>query len=281
MSHPHSALQIYKFLSALHQACPYKNTFDGILLSLLTPRFTPVTTIAERWTPTFQTHIPSLLYDFQQLILSAARLPEYDALVMRVAEHYPLLYRVSCFLENELQLELFVRCLCLDSATPVKKDEVKQKLMQFFRELPEDSREYLEEIVITDHHGYLSREDCMADDESTMQPFNGFLDLDKIYQITKDPDLFDHLMAIIQTNIAKGVAWSKTIEEIYELVATKNIWEQLAPLLHQVYMKPETTQYKSYEDYVQKNFLDDGGQEYLDAEIDRAQVEHMFENLKM
>ena len=43
----------------------------------------------------------------------------------------------------------------------------------------------------------------------------------------------------------------------------------------------DNTQYTSYEDYVQKNFLDDGGQQYLDEEIDRAQVEHMFGNLTM
>jgi hypothetical protein len=241
MPHPHSALQIYQFLSALHQSCTNKETFDAILLSLQTPRFTPVATITERWTPTFQTYIPNLLNDFQQLMFSAARSPDYDALVMSVAEHYPLIYKVSCFLENDLQLELFVRCLCLDSATPVNKDEVKQTLMQFFRELPEDSREYVQEILIEDHHAYLSQEDCMTDDQ--MKPLDGFLDLDKVYQIVNDPGLFDHLMAIIQTNTSRGVIWSETIQEIYELVATKGIWEQLAPLLQQVHVQSGKSSY--------------------------------------
>ncbi|KAF1802967.1 hypothetical protein V8B55DRAFT_1447083 [Mucor lusitanicus] len=280
MPHPHSALQIYQFLSTLHQSCPNKETFDSILLSLQTPRFTPVTTITERWTPTFQTYMPQLLGDFQQLMASAARSPEYDALVIKVSEHYPLIYRVSCFLENDLELELFVRCLCLDSATPVNKEEVKQTLMQFFRELPQDAREYVQEIVMEDHHGYLSREDCMADDNN-MQPVDGFLDLDKVYQIVNDPGVFDQLMAIIQTNTARGVIWSQTIQEIYELVAAMGIWEQLAPLLQQVQVRADTNQYESYEDYVQKNFLDNGGQQYLDDEINRAQVEHMLGNLTM
>lgn len=43
----------------------------------------------------------------------------------------------------------------------------------------------------------------------------------------------------------------------------------------------DTTHYESYEEYVKKNFLDNGGQEYLDDEINRAQVEHMFGNLTM
>ncbi|KAL9552067.1 hypothetical protein MBANPS3_003960 [Mucor bainieri] len=279
MPHPHSALQIYQFLSTLHQTCPDKETFDAILLSLQTPRFTPVTTITERWTPTFQAYMPHLLVDFQQLMAGAARSQEYDALIIKVADHYPLIYRVSCFLENDLELELFVRCLCLDSATPVNKQEVKQTLMQFFRELPQDAREYVQEIVMEDHHGYLSREDCMADDN--MQPVDGFLDLDKVYQIVNDPGVFDQLMAIIQTNTARGVIWSQTIQEIYELVARMGIWEQLAPLLQQVQVKADTNQYESYEDYVQRNFLDNGGQKYLDDEINRAQVEHMLGNLTM
>jgi hypothetical protein len=43
----------------------------------------------------------------------------------------------------------------------------------------------------------------------------------------------------------------------------------------------DSAEYESYEDYVQKNFLDDGGQQYLENEINRNQVELMFQNLKM
>lgn len=237
MAHPHSSLQIYQFLSNLHQTCPNEKTFESILLSLQTPRFSPVSTILERWFPTFATHIPSLLNDFQQLMSSAQRSPEYDTLLMRVAEHYPLIYRVSCFLENDLELELFVRCLCLDSSTPVNVKEVKQTLMQFLRELSPDTREFVQEILTEDHHGYLTREDCMVDDNQTITEFQGFLDLDRVYDIVNDPKIFDELMAIIQTNTARNMTWSQTIQEIYELVAGRGIWEQLAPLLQQMHIK--------------------------------------------
>ncbi|GAA5806783.1 hypothetical protein MFLAVUS_000131 [Mucor flavus] len=285
MSHPHSALQIYQFLSILHQTCPDAETFDSILLSLQTPRFTAVSSILDRWTPTFVNQMPNLLSDFQQLMISAQRSPEYDALLMRVSEHYPLIYRVSCFLENDLELELFVRCLCLDSSTPVNIDEVKQTLMQFFRELSPDIREFVQEIVIEDHHGYLSRQDCMMDDSLPgAESFHGFIDLDRVYDIVHDPKVFDQLMAIIQANTARGVVWAQTLQEIYELVAGRGIWEQLAPVLqvHHINQDIEhVEEYESYEDFVQKNFLDNGGQQYLDDEINRAQVEHMFGNLKM
>ncbi|OBZ84011.1 hypothetical protein A0J61_07937 [Choanephora cucurbitarum] len=267
--HPHSAIQIFQFLSSLHDHCPTQETFESVLLSLRTPRFAPVSSITDRWAPVLATETPNLVQNFQSMMASAAKSPDYDSLLIRVAEHHPLIYRVSCFLEDDLQLELFVRCLCLDSTTPVSAVEVQATLKQFLDQLPQDSREYVQAILKEDPHGYYA------------ESFDGFLDLDKVYKIVNDSQLFNQLMAIIQTNTQNQVIWSQTIQEVYELVYNKGIWNQLAPLLQQVYIRSDNTQYTSYEDYVQKNFLDDGGQQYLDEEIDRAQVEHMFGNLTM
>ncbi|KAI7900469.1 uncharacterized protein BX663DRAFT_517763 [Cokeromyces recurvatus] len=283
MSHPHSALQIYQFLFTLHENCS-KETFSALLLSFKTPRFTSVMTLIGRWTPTLAAQAPQVVNDFQQLITSAARSQDYDQLLMRVADHYWVIYRVSCFLENDLQFELFVRCLCLDSTTPVSKKEVKETLLQFLCQLPIDSRDYVGEILSDDHHGYLTREDVLKINKEEGQMsgyYEGFLDLDRVYEIMNDPNLFDQFMAIIQTNTARQIPWSQTIQEIYELTVQKGIWDQLAPLLQQVYVNTDTTEYSSYEDYVQKNFLDDGGQAYLDEEIKRVQVEHMMSKLSM
>lgn len=242
MSHPHSALHIYQFISSLHQSLP-EDLFESILLSLRTPRFAPVSSITERWSPILHAQAPSALSrDFDQLMASAARSPDYDALLIKVADHYPLIDQVSCFLENDLELELFVRCLCLDSSTPVSKEEVKQTLKQFLAELTpqqDDARAFIQEILVRDKHEYLSPNDMshnrMVDDSSPMD--DGFLDLDKVYNMMQDPDMFDQFMAIIQSNTSRGVIWSQTVQEIYELVASKGIWEQLAPLLQQVYAK--------------------------------------------
>ena len=78
-THPHSALQIYQFLTALHHSCLDKETFEAILLSLQTPRFTSVSTIFDRWSPAVSSKVPDLFNDFQQLLQSAFRSPEYDA----------------------------------------------------------------------------------------------------------------------------------------------------------------------------------------------------------
>ncbi|KAI8972036.1 hypothetical protein BDF20DRAFT_907501 [Mycotypha africana] len=284
--HPHSALQIYQFLYTLHQNTPSKEIFDSILLDLKTPRFEPVSVLADRWRPIFQTEMPSLLDQFEQLLASAAQSPAYDSLLMSVSDHYPLVYRVSCFLENDLQLELFVRCLCLDLSTPVHHEEIKETIIQFLTELPSDIREYVEEILIEDDHHYLSRNDTvtmMMNRRKTADAssFDGFLDMDKVYEVIDDEYTFDMFMAILQSNMSDGAPWSQTCQEIYQLVAEKGIWERLAPLLQQVYIKSDTQDYASYEDYVQQNFLDDGGQQYLDDEIKRAQVEHMMSKLTM
>ncbi|KAI8059940.1 uncharacterized protein B0P05DRAFT_558178 [Gilbertella persicaria] len=223
--HPHSALHIYQFLSSLHDHCSDQDTFEAILLSLRTPRFTAVSNIAERWRPTLLIQAPSLVQDFELIISSAAKSHDYDTLLMRVAEHFPLIYRVSCFLENDLQLELFVRCLCLDSTTPVTTQEVQATVQQFLQQLPQDSQEYIQAILKQDSHGYYT------------QTYDGFLDLDRVYEIVNDPYLFDQFMAILQTNTNNGVIWSQTIQEVYELVHGRSIWEQLAPLLQQAYSK--------------------------------------------
>lgn len=232
-THPHSALHIYQFITVLHHTCPNKEMFDAILLSLQTPRFMGVLTIYERWAPTFMSEMPNLLQDFKQLIEGANRSPDYDSLLIRVSEHYYLIYRVSCFLENDLQVELFVRCLCLDTSTPVSIHEVKQTLKQFLNELSPDAREYVEEILIEDHHGYLTREDtstfnAMSDGEGGLPVF---LELDRVYELINDSKVFDELMAIIQTNTTRNIPWVQTLQEIHSLVAGRNIWLQLAPLL--------------------------------------------------
>jgi hypothetical protein len=43
-----------------------------------------------------------------------------------------------------------------------------------------------------------------------------------------------------------------------------------------VYAGDDQTTYSNYEEYVKRNFLDSGGKEELDADIDRAQMEHML-----
>ncbi|KAI9017911.1 hypothetical protein CLU79DRAFT_762218 [Phycomyces nitens] len=58
---------------------------------------------------------------------------------------------------------------------------------------------------------------------------------------------------------------------------------RVSDLLYQLYKHHENTkeEYESYEEYVQREFLDQGGQEYLDAEIDRSQMEHWMSKMSL
>ena len=114
-------------------------------------------------------------------------------------------------------------CKCqIDYLCTLPTDEDRKDALD---QLPPDSREYIQAILKEDSHGYYT------------ESYDGFLDLDKVYRIVNDPQLFDQLMAIIQTNTSRGVIWSQTIQEVYELVYGRDIWDQLAPLLQQVYVK--------------------------------------------
>ncbi|KAI8887529.1 hypothetical protein K501DRAFT_212077 [Backusella circina FSU 941] len=271
MAHTHSALQIYQFIYALYQQCEGEEPFGSILRSLKTPRFTSVSAITDRWTPIFTVHFPMLSFAFSQIMQSAERSPEYDTLLIKLADHFSLIYNVSCLLDNDLELEAFVRSLSFENQTV---EHVKLQVFSFLNTLDPDTKEFVANILMNDKHGYLTAQDTQVQDQ-------GFLDLDRVFSLINDRVLFDQFMAIIQANSTNQTEWQQTLFEIQALLSTQpGIFEKIAPLLQQ--MKHEDSkEYSSYEDYVQKNFLDNGGKEYLDSEIDRAQVEHMFGNLSM
>ncbi|CEJ05134.1 hypothetical protein RMCBS344292_19082 [Rhizopus microsporus] len=145
-------------------------------------------------------------------------------MLRRVADHYPLIYRVSCFLETDDQVELFIRCLSLDRMTSA--EEIKPSLFQFLNLLESDTRQCIERVLVEDPHGYLSVQDCT--------PSDGFLDLDRLSEVISDSVLFEQVMATIQSNAARGLPWIESVQQIYELVRDRGLWEQLAPILQQV-----------------------------------------------
>ncbi|KAI8996895.1 hypothetical protein BDB01DRAFT_830537 [Pilobolus umbonatus] len=270
MSHPHSAIHIFQFLVNVYESNSGEYIMDEFIISLETPRFTPVSTLLERWSPTISSSMPHLLVGFQEIIHHAARSNEYDTLLRKVANHFRLIYNVYCLLENDLELELFMRCLHLDSTIGVNKEEIREDIRKFVNQLPEDAQLFVKQVLVNDKHGYLTQADI---------PTKGFLDLNRVYEIIGDQSVFDQFMAILQYNSTQQVGWANTMEELYMLLQPLNKWDAIAPLLDAI--QPDPQEYASYEEYVQKNFLDDGGKEYLDGEIDRAQLEHMLGNLSM
>jgi hypothetical protein len=221
MAHTHSTLQIYQFLYTLYQQCHDEEPFGSIITSLKTPRFASVGAIKDRWASTFTSHFPMLSFAFGQIMNSAERSLEYDTLLIKVADHFSLIYNVSCLLDNDLELEAFVRSLCFENQT------VEQvKLQVFLNTLDPDTKEFVENILIHDPHGYLTAQDVRD---------QGFLDLDRVYSLINDQVLFDQFMAIIQANSTNQIEWQHTLFEIQALLSIQpGTWEKIAPLLQQV-----------------------------------------------
>ncbi|CAO3594052.1 unnamed protein product [Absidia cylindrospora] len=100
-----------------------------------------------------------------------------------------------------------------------------------------------------------------------------------------DPAMCQQFISILDFDQMHGVPFADSIMNIYQWIQDKNLalWYPLATVLEQMQtlQESESNQYESYEDFVQKNFLDDDGQEYLDGEIEQARVQHLFSNLSM
>ncbi|KAF7727851.1 hypothetical protein EC973_006964 [Apophysomyces ossiformis] len=261
--HPHSALQVYYFLHSVWQ------TFDSSefteFMNLLTmPRYQlPVQAMAEQLLQVFLPRGRHLESTLQSLLQVAIRNPQYDAFMVRVADSFYLIHRVESTLENDQMLENFVRSLSLDDSSATH-EQVLEQLSRFRSTLNNETKTRLDAI--------LSSERSQDDEQNTA--------MDEIELLLSDDPI---LLEKIHGFLLDGIPWSQLTPLIHDLVQARKpeIWSRLSPLLQLMQTSQETEDYASYEDYVQRNFLDDGGQQYLDSEADRACVEHMLENLSM
>ncbi|KAI8146551.1 hypothetical protein BJV82DRAFT_598928 [Fennellomyces sp. T-0311] len=272
-SHPHSAIHLYNYLCAVRSTFTcvddYQQQFENLLkLPRYSPElFTSVVTQLESVmtaTPERQALWPEL----QHILASARQDPQYDSLLVRVTESFFFIRHVESVLENDSQLEAFVRSLLLDSSD-AQHGEVMRSIASFLKTLDHTTRVGVESVL-------------QQQRQSTEQDSTDMLLL-RIRRILDDEVLFAAFSEIVDTDMVAGIQWSDTLLKIYELIRARKpeVWDSISSVLDQAQSSHDTTQYRSYEEYVQRNFLDDGGQQYLDGEADRARVEHMMDNLSM
>ncbi|CAO3623776.1 unnamed protein product [Cunninghamella echinulata] len=100
-----------------------------------------------------------------------------------------------------------------------------------------------------------------------------------------DSLLCQQFFDIIHTNYIHSVDFSESILHIYRWIQTvnPNLWSSLSPILEQMilYVDSTTETYDSYEDFVQKNFMNQDDQLYLNNEIEQARVQHIFSKLSI
>ncbi|KAI8068518.1 hypothetical protein BC940DRAFT_36421 [Gongronella butleri] len=90
---------------------------------------------------------------------------------------------------------------------------------------------------------------------------------------------------IIESDQLNGLPFSDTLIHIYQWVQTTrpSLWDPLSPILEQMHSLQDTSsdQFTSYEEFVQRTFLDGEGQAYLDGEIAQAQMNDMLNHMSM
>ncbi|KAI9248268.1 hypothetical protein BDA99DRAFT_542631 [Phascolomyces articulosus] len=281
VTHPHSAIYLYNFLcsvrSTFSTADEYQQEFETLLLS---PRYTPelfesvMTQLAHVMTAQQQEQQLqgrsrlSLWPELQKIMQSAKQDPQYDSLLMRMTESFFFIRHVESVLDQDYQLEGFIRSLLLDSPD-ANHAQVMSSIAAFLQTLDRVTRMGVESVLNQ------QRQSSEQGSPDTL--------LLQIRRILDDDALFREFNAIVETGTVAGIEWKEILFKLYQLVQSRRpeVWDSISSLLDQAQSAHDTTQYNSYEEYVQKNFLDDGGQQYLDSEVDRARVESMLGSLSM
>ncbi|KAI7848623.1 hypothetical protein BDC45DRAFT_522674 [Circinella umbellata] len=275
-AHPHSAIHLYNFLSSVQSTFStvdeYQEEFETLLLS---PHYTPElfdSVMAELYNVmTLEQQNErrlSLWPELQKIMQAAKQDPQYDSLLMRITESFFFIRHVDSVLNNDNQLEAFVRSLLLDSPD-ADHGQVMASIAGFLQTLDRTTRAGVESV--------LSQQRQASEPSSTDKL------LLQIRRVLDDDVLFMEFNEIMDTDTLAGVAWNETLLKLFQLVQSRKpeVWDSISSILDQAQSAHDTTEYSSYEEYVQKNFLDDGGQQYLDSEVDRARVESMFGSLSM
>ncbi|KAG0169857.1 hypothetical protein DFQ28_011336 [Apophysomyces sp. BC1034] len=266
--HPHSALQLYYFLHNVWQTLD-SSEFTEFTNLLIVPRYEmSINEVAENLLQLFQPHGQHLKQTLVSMMQAAICNSQYDALLIRVTDSFEMIHRVENALSSDQMLENFVRSLSLDDPDATH-EQVLEQLSRFRSTIDTETRMRLDTILNTERQQNKQNQDEVSD---TL--------LDQVHSLLRDDTaLFEQVRRLILAEMS----WPQRFQQIYDQVQARKpeSWSRLNTLLQQLQNSQDVDEYMSYEDYVQKNFLDDGGQQYLDCEADRACVEHMLGNLSM
>ncbi|ORX54053.1 hypothetical protein DM01DRAFT_1335909 [Hesseltinella vesiculosa] len=103
--------------------------------------------------------------------------------------------------------------------------------------------------------------------------------------MNNDDTLCQPFTQILESDQLNGLPFTDSLIHIFQWVQTTNpsLWDALSPILEQMHglQDTNTEQFSSYEEFVQRTFLDTDGQTYLDGEIAQAQMHNMLNNMSM
>ncbi|RUO95502.1 hypothetical protein BC936DRAFT_143891 [Jimgerdemannia flammicorona] len=273
MSQPKSPYQIYSFLSKVRRALPDESDFTDLTSALLIPRAAmPPAELTAAVVPIFRrSSDPSLFSRFQLMANAAQNDPNYEAMLVRILESMDVLEKMAFELRDERKFSGYLLALRMDDPN-ASHEEVMASLDTFMNtQLDEEGRAKVKRVFL---ETAVAEELGLAD--ST---------LEAAYQITGSLQLYLGILSTLQLYTQQNWSWDNVVAHVYELVMAQRpyVWEELSAFLDDVRERACDFDYigESYEQYVQHTFLDNGGQQYLDTEIDREIVQHKLGVLAM
>ncbi|KAI9323708.1 hypothetical protein BX666DRAFT_2022431 [Dichotomocladium elegans] len=260
------AQEIYAFLRSVHNTFPdtpsYLDEFSSVLHAPQTNSTNVLGEILEQLEPTMRmsTSREKMWPHLCEMLSHAQYEPQYADLLFRVAESFPLIHRVEQVLSAE-RIPAFIDSLLLHDPT-AQHEQVMMSIQRYLDTLDSDTRKKINQAMYEQRQ--TSNEDFLG----------------QIHYILNDQALFEQFEQIFFTD---HLTWADRLVLIYQLIQTHKpeVWDRVSLALDQVESSQDTQTYNSYEEYVQKNFLDNGGQKYLDDEAEQAHVEHLMGSMNV
>ncbi|KAI8391184.1 uncharacterized protein BYT42DRAFT_610433 [Radiomyces spectabilis] len=271
-----AAFIIYKFLCKADELFNNPQEFTDLLTLLRSPVTATDNSrsLLELTAPHFQNNPPRQQLGAQAIpILTAADYdPAYAALLTRVVDSFGTLKQVTALLRDEVESSAFVHSLLLEEPNATHH-QVMSSLNGFLQTLSMPIREAVTDVLNSQRHSSDAFDETHSDNSKSM--------LVQCERIIDDENLYNAFTAILDQHYVNRIPWSDMMLQVYELIKLHKpeIWERLMPVLEYMRSEQDEEQYDSYEEYVRKNFLEDGGQQFLESEADRAEVEHMLGGL--
>ncbi|KAG2189142.1 hypothetical protein INT44_004284 [Umbelopsis vinacea] len=262
MSHMHSALHIFDFLQQI-QSSISEADFDILLAELSSSDFIPDKQAPSQFTVSIAHEIPHpLIAELKDISTTAMAKPTFHSMLKRIADGYNLLEKVASVLKEDYLIADFIEAMRIGDpyATP---QEVTASVNAFV--------ESLEPPALQDEvNSILDSKRC----ENSMAL--NYPQLVEAHNIIHDEVVYQRFVELLEDCAMEGSLWPQIIARIYELIQSQRpqVWEQLGLLLDRVSRTDDKPTNSNREEFVKRNFFDSGGRQELDADIDRARMEH-------
>ncbi|CAO3681305.1 unnamed protein product [Umbelopsis vinacea] len=261
MSHMHSAQDIFEFLQQV-QSTISEADFDILLAELSTRDYIPDKQEPTQFTVSIAHEIPQpLIAELREVLTTAMQKPSFHSKLTRLADGYDLLEKVASVLRRQDLIAGFIKAMRIDDSNATHQ-EVMASINAFVDTLEPPLKEKL--------HAMLDIKRCESNIALT------YPQLVEAHNIIQDETVYQKFVNLLEECAMDDSSWPQIIARIYELIQSQkpDVWEKLGLLLDRVSRSDDQTTYSNYEEYVKRNFLESGDREELDADIDRAQMEH-------